>query len=315
VEFVRVSALKGEGIDELRAALLQLLTPKERNSESPLSVPIDHAFPVKGHGTVVTGTIQSGQIRLGDIVEIAPLGKTSRVRSIQTFGEEREKASAGDRVGVNVPEVDDTEIARGDYLCTPGSMTRTSGFIARFDVNPLYRGRITKRMTVSISAGMPAVTGQIIPFIMTDNERVIQDEVGSMEFEAVLVLQKPIALTDGTKVLLLRTDLPPTQMRIVGSGEVIDIPDKIVMSRPRVRTGKVHRIRNRDVLVEGLASSKEVAEGLVDSKVQSDSGVEGVIKQPFGTRGVVAVEFEGRVKETETVTYQRLTEEEYSFGH
>jgi selenocysteine-specific elongation factor len=169
-------------------------------------------------------------------------------------------------------------------------------------------------MTVSISAGMPAVTGQIIPFIMTDNERVIQDEVGSMEFEAVLVLQKPVALTKGTKVLLLRTDLPPTQMRVVGSGEVIDIPDKIVMSRPRVRTGKVHRIRNRDVLVAGLASSKEVAERLIDSKVHSDSGVEGVIRQPFGTRGVVAVEFKGRVKETETVTYQRLTEEEYSFG-
>ncbi len=86
------------------------------------------------------------------------------------------------------------------------------------------------------------------------------------------------------------------------------------MSRPRVRIGKVHRIRDRDVLVEGLASSKEVAERLVDSKVLSDGGVEGVIRQPFGTRGVVAVEFEGPVKETETVTYQRLTEEEYSFG-
>ena len=314
VEFVHVSAQKGEGINELRAALLRLLTPKERKSESPLSVPIDHAFPVKGHGTVVTGTILSGHLGLGDIVEIAPLGKTSRVRSIQTFGEEREEASAGDRVGVNVPEVVDTEIARGDYLCTPGSMTRTSGFIARFDVNPLYRGRITKRMTVSISAGMSAVTGQIIPFIDTDNERVVQDEVGSMEFEAALVLQKPIALTEGTKVLLLRTDLPPTQMRVVGSGQVIDIPDKIVMSRPRVRVGKVHRIRDHDVLVEGLASSKEVAERIVGSKVYSDGGVVGVIRQPFGTRGVVAIEFEGPVKEAETVTYQRLTEEEYSFG-
>jgi hypothetical protein len=103
-------------------------------------------------------------------------------------------------------------------------------------------------------------------------------------------------------------------MRIIGSGEVVEIPGKIVLSRPRVRAGKVKRIRDSDVLVEGLASSKEVAEGLVDSAVSSSSGVVGVIRQPFGTRGVVAVEFEGPVKESETVNYQRLTEEEYSFG-
>ncbi|MHA1965051.1 MAG: selenocysteine-specific translation elongation factor [Candidatus Thorarchaeota archaeon] len=314
VEFVRVSALKGDGIDELRAALLRVLTPRVRDSKNPLSIPIDHAFPVKGHGTVVTGTIQRGSIRLGETVEIAPLGITSRVRSIQTFGEEREIASAGDRVGVNVPEIDDTEIARGDYLCTPGSMTRGSGFIAQLKVNPLYRGRITKRMTVSVSVGMPAVTGQIIPFTVTNDARVIQEMTETVEFTAALLLQKPIALTIETKVLLLRTDLPPTQMRIIGSGEVIEIPEKIILSRPRVRTGKVQRIRDSDVLVEGLASSKEVAEQLVGSNVSTSGGVVGVIKQTFGTRGVVAVEFEGPVKKSETANYQSLTEEEFSFG-
>jgi selenocysteine-specific elongation factor len=313
-EFVRISALKGEGIDELRAALLQVLTPRDRDSENPLSIPIDHAFPVKGHGTVVTGTIQRGSIRLGETVEIAPLGKTSRIRSIQTFGAEREIASAGDRVGVNVPEIDDTEITRGDYLCTPGSMTRTTGFFAQLKTNPLYRGRITKKMTVSVSVGMPSVTGQIIPFTVTNETKVVQEMTETNEFHAALLLQKPIALTKGTKVLLLRTDLPPSQMRIIGSGEVVDIPEKIILSRPRVRAGKVKRIRDSDVLVEGLASSKEVAEGLVGSAVSSISGVVGVIRQPFGTRGVVAVEFEGPVKESETVNYQRLTEEEYSFG-
>ncbi len=313
-EFVRVSALKGEGIDEFRAALLRVLTPRDRDSESPLSIPIDHAFPVKGHGTVVTGTIQRGSIRLGEEVEIAPLGKTSRVRSIQTFGEEREMASAGDRVGVNVPEIDDTEIARGDYLCTPRSMARTTSFIAQLKTNPLYKGRITKRMTISVSAGMPAVTGQIIPFTVSNEDRVVQEIVEVPEFHAALLLQKPIALAKETKVLLLRTDLPPSQMRIIGSGEVVDLPEKIVLSRPRVRTGKVQRIRDRDVLVEGLASSKEVAEGLVDSDVRTSNEVMGVIRQPFGTRGVVAVEFDGPVKEAENVTYQRLTEEEYNFG-
>ncbi|MFW9976299.1 MAG: selenocysteine-specific translation elongation factor [Candidatus Thorarchaeota archaeon] len=313
-EFVRVSALREEGLDELRAALLRCLIPRVRDSDGPLSIPIDHAFPVKGHGTVVTGTIQRGKIKLGDVVEIAPLGKRSRVRSIQTFGESRDVASAGDRVGINVPEVNDTEITRGDYLCAPGSMQYTTGFIAQLETNPLYRGRITKRMTASISAGMPAVTGQIVPLQEMNGTKVVQDTVNSSEFSAALLLQKPIALTEGTKVLLLRTDLPPTQMRIIGSGEVVDIPDRITLSRPRLRIGKVQRVRDKDVLVEGLASNKEVAERLVGSKVSSASGVIGVIRQPFGTRGVVSVEFKGSVKESETVTYQRLTEEEYRFG-
>ena len=313
-EFVRVSALKGSGINELRTALLRILTPRTRDSESPLSLPIDHAFPIKGHGTVVTGTIQKGSIRIGETVELTPLGKTSRIRSIQTFGEEREKASAGDRVGVNVPEIDDNEIARGDYLCKPGSMSPANGFIAQLKTNPLYKGRITKGMTVSVSAGMPAVTGQILPFIVTTDARVVQEMTETKEFNAAFLLQKPIALSIGTKVLLLRTDLPPTQMRIIGSGEVVEIPKKIILSRPRVRTGKVQRIRERDVLVEGLASSKEVAERLVGSDARTAGGVVGVIRQPFGTRGVVVVEFDGPVKESETVNYQRLTEEEYSFG-
>jgi len=314
-EFVRVSALKSTGIDELRTALLRVLSPRSRDSQNPLSIPIDHAFPVKGHGTVVTGTIQRGRIKLGDIVEIAPLGKKSRIRSIQTFGEEREIACAGDRVGVNIPEIDDSEITRGDYLCTPGSMTRATGFIAQLKVNPLYRGRITKKMTVSVSAGMPAVTGQVLPFTVTNDGRIVQEVVKTMEFNAALLLQKPIAVTIGTKVLLLRTDLPPTQMRIIGSGQVVDIPKNIILQRPRVRAGKVQRIRDRDVLVEGLASSKEVAERLVGSNVSTSDGVVGVIRQPFGTRGVVVVEFKAPVKESETVNYQRLTEEEYSFGH
>jgi selenocysteine-specific elongation factor len=313
-EFVRVSALKGEGIDELRAALLRVLIPRHRDSEGPVSIPIDHAFPIKGHGTVVTGTIQRGRIEVGETMEIAPLGKRSRIRSIQTFGEERQVASAGDRVGINIPEIDDTEITRGDYLCTPGSMISAKGVIARLEVNPLYKGRITKQMTVSVSIGMAAVTGQVLPFTMTNETRVIQDVTKTMDFYAALLLQKPIALTNGTKVLLLRTDLPPTQMRIIGSGEVVEIPDRIVLSRPRERTGKVQRIRNHDVLVEGLASSKEVAERLVGSNVRTNSGVEGVIRQTFGTRGVVAIEFESPVNDSEIVRYQRLTEEEYKFG-
>ncbi|MHA2146260.1 MAG: selenocysteine-specific translation elongation factor [Candidatus Thorarchaeota archaeon] len=308
---IRVSAHSAQGIDELKDALRDTIQPRARTPEGPLIIPIDHAFPVKGHGTVVTGTILQGTVKVEESVEVAPLSKTSRVRSIQTFGEEREIASAGDRVGINIPDIDDSDITRGDYLGTPGSVTTSSGFIMKMQTNPLYQGRITKRMVVSASVGMPSVTAQIIPL---SEDGIVLEEATNTSFHAAILLQKPVALRMDTRVLLHRTDLSPTQMRIIGAGEVVDIPKKVTLLRPRVRVGKVHRIREKDTLVEGLASNKEIAEHLVNAQVRCKNGVVGIIRQPFGTRGVVIVDFEDSVTETEEVYYQRLTEEEYSFG-
>jgi len=308
---VRVSAHTASGIGELKEALRKILKPRERLLKGPLIIPIDHAFPVKGHGTVATGTVLQGVVKTGDPVEISPLGKTSRIRSIQTFGKERESASAGDRVGINIPDIDDSEIARGDYLTVRGGMTVSSGFIAQMQVNPLYQGKITNRMVVSVSIGMPSATGQIIPL---DEERVVQKEATSNSFPAAILLKKRVALREGTRILVHRTDLSPTQMRIVGFGEVVDIPERIRLLRPRTRIGKVHRIRENDTLVEGLASSNQIAARLVNASVKSKNGVVGIIRQPFGTRGVVIVDFEQSVAENEEVYYKRLTEEEYCFG-
>lgn len=313
-EIIRVSAHDGLGIEDLKKSLQRTISPQPRILEYPLILPVDHSFPVKGHGTVVTGTILQGSIKVGDSVEIAPLGMKSRVRSIQTFSENREIASAGDRVGINIPDIDDSEITRGDYICTSGSMISSSGFIVRFHVNPLYQGRITKRMVVSVSVGMPAVTGQIVPLSSGEESMVVVDEQKNETFQAAILLQKPVAVRAGTRVLLHRTDLSPTQMRIVGAGKIVEIPNKIKLLRPRVRIGRIHRIRESDVLVEGLASNKEVAERIVKASVNTKSGVVGIIRQPFGTRGVVIVNFEDEVVENEEVYYQRLTEEEYTFG-
>jgi len=157
-------------------------------------------------------------------------------------------------------------------------------------------------------------TAQIIPFEVQNGLRVVLDDVKAREFEAALVLQRPIAIDASAIVLLLRTDLPPTQMRIIGSGRISDIKEKILLNKRKIRVGKVQRIRDDDVLVEGLASSKSVAESLIDSRVSSVSGAGGIIRSPFGTRGVVSVTFDKDVMIDDEVYYERLVEEEYIFG-
>jgi selenocysteine-specific elongation factor len=314
VEFVRVSAQKGVGIDELREALLKVLVPRVRDADSPFLMPIDHAFPIKGHGTVTTGTILRGKVTQEDLVEIAPLSLSSRVRSIQTFSQNRTEASAGHRVGINIPEIDHSLITRGNYLCSPKSIPSSNCLLVCISTNPLYRGRITKNMIVSVALGMPVCTGQIIPYRQEKGLRVVMDSVEEAEFDAALVLQQSVAIDKQAKILLLRTDLPPTQMRIIGSGTIIEMPQGIVLHKRKIRTGRVQRARDEDFLVEGLASSKKVAELLLGVTVRTIGGVEGIIKTSFGTRGVVSVEFEAPVEENEAVVYERFVEEEYIFG-
>ena len=313
-EYVKVSSHTGLGIDNLRKALLKVIVPRTRSVEGPVLMPIDHAFSVKGHGTVVTGTILRGHLSTNDPVEFSPTGLTSKVRSIQTFGSSRLEASGGDRVGVNVPEIDPIQITRGDYLGTPKTIPISDAVLINTKINPLYHGRITKKMVISVAIGMPMTTAQIIPFDVQNGQRVVLDEVKAREFEAALVLQRPIAIDASAIVLLLRTDLPPTQMRIIGSGSISEIKEKIILNKRKIRVGKVQRIRDDDVLVEGLASSKSVAESIIEARVSSVSGAGGIIRAPFGTRGVVSVSFDTDIRKDDEVRYERLVEEEYKFG-
>jgi len=314
-EFVRVSALTGRGIDTLRDVMLRTIVPKVRQKEGSFLMPIDHAFSVKGHGTVVTGTILRGQLQTDDILELLPQGMKGKVRSIQTFSEPRSRASAGDRVGINLPDLSDRVVSRGDYVCEPGSLKTTTGLILAFRANPLYRGRLVKRMIVSATVGMPTVTAEIMPFEIESGEKVIVDEADSNESNIALLLQKEIAAEVGMRVVLMRTDLSPTQMRIVGSGQVVEIPGSIILNKRKQRSGRVSRVRQNDVLVEGLASTKERAESMAGLSVRTVTGRKGQLGEPFGTRGVITAVFDGPVANTEKIIYERLVEEEYHFGH
>ncbi|MHA2384973.1 MAG: selenocysteine-specific translation elongation factor [Candidatus Thorarchaeota archaeon] len=313
VDFVKVSAKTGDGLENLRDVLLSKLESQIRQKDGPFLMPIDHAFTVKGHGTVVTGTVLRGRLSTDDTIQLSPQGDISRVRSIQTFGEDRAETSAGDRVGLNVPDIDYRLVRRGNYVTEPDTLPHSRTIIVSLQRNGLYRGRFSRGLILSATVGMPTVTAELVPLLGGTN--VMLEETADSSLKAALLFQEDIPVDIGTRVLLMRTDLPPTQMRIMGSGEVIEIPEKLVLKRSIRRTGRVSRIRTDDVLVEGLASRKEIAESISGSQVRTQGGVKGTLKQPFGTRGVVSVQFESPVEDSEEVIYERFVEEEISFGY
>ena len=120
---IPVSSQTGAGIETLRQEIvrqIQLLQPKD--IEKSFRMPVDRVFTVKGFGTVVTGTLIEGTLRVGDAVTIYPNGAGSKVRNIQVHGQDVETAYAGQRVAVNLAAMKKDEVDRGDTLAQPGSM-------------------------------------------------------------------------------------------------------------------------------------------------------------------------------------------------
>jgi len=120
---VPVSSTTGQGLDKLIAELDRLAQSiEERSHDGIFRMPIDRVFTVQGHGTVVTGTMISGTLKVGDEVVIYPKMLTSRVRSIQVYGQPVEAAYAGQRTAVNLSNVKVEELERGDVIAPKSAL-------------------------------------------------------------------------------------------------------------------------------------------------------------------------------------------------
>jgi selenocysteine-specific elongation factor len=120
---IMTSALEESGLDELRRALGALARGLQpRSVDGLLFLPIDRAFSVAGHGPVVTGTLRGGAVGLGDILELLPSRRPVRVRGIQVHGETVSAASPGQRVALNLRDIEIAELVRGMSLAAPGAI-------------------------------------------------------------------------------------------------------------------------------------------------------------------------------------------------
>jgi selenocysteine-specific elongation factor len=124
---LRFSALSGSGLLEVRAAISVLAAQAETPEDAGFAwLPIDRAFTVAGHGTVVTGTLRRGVLRTRDEIELAPEGRPLRIRGLQAHGRRVEEATPGQRVAVNLRGVEPGEVSRGLALAAAGALAPSS---------------------------------------------------------------------------------------------------------------------------------------------------------------------------------------------
>ena len=108
-----------EGIEHLKSALRNLLLSKSsRPSPAQLFLPVDRVFSAAGVGTVVTGTLLGGDLRVDDAIILQPTGRACSIRGLQIAGQSSDKACAGTRVAVNLRGIKPQNIKKGDALCT-----------------------------------------------------------------------------------------------------------------------------------------------------------------------------------------------------
>ncbi|TVQ99092.1 MAG: selenocysteine-specific translation elongation factor [Desulfovibrionales bacterium] len=120
---IPVSAHKGIGLENLRQEIAGLAGEFHRDPRSDVfRLPIDRIFTMRGHGTVATGTLVSGTLKVGDDLEIAPNGLKSKVRGLQVHSDSQERAEVGQRTAVNLHGLEVDDLERGMVLSHPGTL-------------------------------------------------------------------------------------------------------------------------------------------------------------------------------------------------
>jgi selenocysteine-specific elongation factor len=129
---VPVSARTGAGLDTLKQELLRVAREAPaKDVTRHFRLPIDRSFATKGFGTVVTGTLMSGAVKIEDEIEVYPMRRRVRVRGLHSGGKRIERAVAGQRTAVNLSGIDHAEIQRGMVLGAPGVFEPTRKLDAR----------------------------------------------------------------------------------------------------------------------------------------------------------------------------------------
>ncbi len=159
---VPFSATTGEGSERLVAEIDRALSEEEnRPADEPARLPVDRAFVVEGFGTVVTGTLWRGRIRVGDTLAVLPSGRPTRVRSVQVHGAQVEEARAGQRTAVALHGLSREEVERGDWLVAPGTLEPSRRITARLELLPSAAKPLKDRARVRFHLGAGETLGRV----------------------------------------------------------------------------------------------------------------------------------------------------------
>ncbi len=237
---VPCSAVTGQGLPALLEAIqAQAAAAEPKRTEGTLRLPIDRVFTIRGFGTVITGTLWSGTLAMGDEVAILPMDLRSRVRRLQVHGETVERALAGQRTAVNLPGLEVSQIERGDVLCLPGTLRASELFDATLSLLADAPRPLLNRARIRFHLG---TCERLARVVLLDREELQPGDETSVH----LRLESPSAALPRDRYVI-RSYSPAVT---IGGGSILD------PNPPRERRSRAKVIEHLRILERGSATDR-----------------------------------------------------------
>lgn len=277
---IKVDSVSGAGLMELKSKIDEVSSAiKQKNLLLPPRLHVDRVFSVKGFGTVVTGTLIEGKIKLNDELMSYPSGLLTKVRNIQVHGEKVTEASAGQRTALNLANVKLSEIKRGDTLSEPHIMESSWMLDVKVKVLP-HAPPIELWDRLRLHIGTHEVLCRAVPL---GNEEITPSEEGFLQ----LRLEEKVVAKTGDKCII-RTYSP---MRTIAGAIILNAnPTK-------------HKRFKKEVLEDLRIKESGKVEDLI---------LDFVAKQPkiFTTADEIVIHMGLEKKETQMVLHELLSQKQ-----
>lgn len=328
IEIVEISAKNNINIDRVRELLRKCACVPDRQIDLPFTFAVDHCFPIKGQGTVCTGTVLQGQLHTGDKVEFPVFKETRKVKSIQMFRKSIKTIRQGDRAGICFTQFDSNQMERG-ILSAPGYLTQQYAFVILFNKIKYYRNAVQSNKKFHISIGHETALGVVtlfgsdsqsfscnleyeyLPEIPVDNNK--KGIFALIELE-IPVIAPPNALIIGSK---LDMDINSKACRLAFWGNILQsFPQKDYKSmilpqlkifKIKERIGKIQRvICENEVISANLFKKESDREIFLGLSVILSTGERGKIDSTFGKSSKVKIRLFDPIK-PDTINLKEVT--------
>ena len=220
---VRTSAVTGQGIDELRLALenaaRRAAGPARGNHAGPFRMAIDRVFTIAGHGTIVTGSVASGQAKTGDELVVQPGEMSVRVRGLQNHTRTVDEIHRGQRAAINLAGVHHDQFQRGHELASAGHLVPSRRLSVRLNLLDSAPRKLKNRTRVRVHVG----TAEIMAWVIL----LDRDEIAPGDWAPAQLILGRAAVTTWNQPLVIRSESP---VITIGGGLVLD-PDASKLPR------------------------------------------------------------------------------------
>ena len=216
---VPLSTLTGDGIEELKSTLVDLTKGlATRTPDGRFRMPVDRIFTVKGFGTVVTGTVISGNAAVGDEVACAPRGIPAKIRGLQVHGGEATKTRAGMRCAMNLAGVSVSDIARGDVIVHPESIAPSHIIDVKFRYLKSSKAKLKTRSRILVHHG---TTQRMATLVLVDKADMQPGEevLAQLRMDA----SEPLVALPGDRFIARGFVVQQHYGTTIGGGEIVRV--------------------------------------------------------------------------------------------